>query len=1383
MQTFTGLIKYCIESGLMRFLFIVITISIFSSINAQKSTLSDDEKISFFLESISSKDYESYRQFEDEIYASVKKLDGYSDTTIINIIYTNFISPNLYDFNQFERAIKYIDFVIPIVKNYYGEYSIQNNLYHLELSNALMYAGLTEEEIVTREYNDQIFERLLTQYPEQVSENYYYCLLNLLFACAKVKNHNIYKKYEDKVFQNVLNKNYGDSALLNLVYNNFISPNLYDFNQFEKAIEYLDFVIPKVLEYYGEFSVQNSLRHHERAYALASLGLIEKEILTREYNDKILEKLLSQYPERVSENYYYNLHFLKNLYVTTKDDLKRLKVLLKLSELATDEQEVFDCADHILTLYGTDTSQFSSYVDPVIFANTIISKSNVVGEYIIVLNGRNSYQYIDFLTSVGSANRILGKDEIFVNQYEEAFNLLPNTFYPKERNKDQVLFIVLSALSNYYFEIGDVEKGVFYDLEYLNVCNDFEDKILTLSHAILSMSEQPNSFDTIMQRVYNEIEVVLQNDNTSYKDKLNVIQAISLSYVNTNDFNMAQKWLRVQYDLMLANNASEKEMIEDYWISQAEVEHGLGNSWKAREILHQSFKAGNLLSKDKYWTMLNNQSNYLGALGQHDEALALRKIQFESIDTTEFDSNSLLRRKYLLFLSNLSTSYSDQKKFKEALKYSQKAYDFANKWFDRNSDMYLTVLNVHAFNLGIFKGKEQESIKLSKECLALNEKKYGKSSADYCLELTNLFLSYKTNREYDNADALFLDTYNYFRDDYIKRAKGLTKNELGVFSLTFVRGQASFLEYAIKRREDRPEFYKLVINDLLREHNLLKNRALEVHKKSSPQLLKNYKLLQKRYFENLQLSSAEINNKEIDFDGVEQDYRAAESQLYHDVHFNFSSEININNIQAKLLNDEVFIFNFLYSEGQRLKYDLELDTLFQKPQEVFYDFLIITKNDIKHLHLPRLAIDYWEKFDELQSEIQYKGIFKSNTHRYFQELIDAIKIYKHIYFCPEGRFGEINLETIFDYKTNKFLLENSRVEITTPNNFINGNFRKAFDLKSRKAVFFGAPEYDMDLQDYTYSDGKFGLSFSKNEGEEKCYIYGVNNPKTPAYKSPLKDGPFLLLEYNGKPMKKDWSQNDLYKMFQGQQGSSAEFKITNGLIKDTLVFSIQRENPKEWYKLNYNPLPFTDIEIDKCSNFLTQSDYITEVFKGTGATETALKNIDNPSVLHIATHSYFEDPGNIDNKSYTINNGFYSKSYWGNPELSGGILLSGCNDFYIEESMLGVDNGIVNAAEIAGINLSATDIVVMSSCESAKAHNGISSNLNGFMEGFQLAGARQMIATLWNVNDAKTSEFMTLFYEVYAENENASDALYQAKLKMFQKYDRAYWAPFVLIYL
>ena len=96
-------------------------------------------------------------------------------------------------------------------------------------------------------------------------------------------------------------------------------------------------------------------------------------------------------------------------------------------------------------------------------------------------------------------------------------------------------------------------------------------------------------------------------------------------------------------------------------------------------------------------------------------------------------------------------------------------------------------------------------------------------------------------KDFENADALFLESYTYFKNNFIKKAKGLTKKELQFYSSTFVRGQASYLEYAIMRKEVHPDFYVLVINDLFRSHNMFKNRALEVHKKSSPQLLSNYK--------------------------------------------------------------------------------------------------------------------------------------------------------------------------------------------------------------------------------------------------------------------------------------------------------------------------------------------------------------------------------------------------------------------------------------------------------------------------------------------------------------------------------------------------------------
>ena len=162
----------------MKYFKLLFTLCLISSITAQKQVLSFDEKISFFLESINSKNYESYIQYEDEIYASIENEKGNSDSLLISIVYPYFISPNLYDFNQFEKAIAYMDFIIPKVINYCGEYSVENSLYHHERAYALRSLGLIEEEITTREYNNKIFEKLLTRIPEQVLENYDY---NLFF--------------------------------------------------------------------------------------------------------------------------------------------------------------------------------------------------------------------------------------------------------------------------------------------------------------------------------------------------------------------------------------------------------------------------------------------------------------------------------------------------------------------------------------------------------------------------------------------------------------------------------------------------------------------------------------------------------------------------------------------------------------------------------------------------------------------------------------------------------------------------------------------------------------------------------------------------------------------------------------------------------------------------------------------------------------------------------------------------------------------------------------------------------------------------------------------------------------------------------------------------
>ena len=67
---------------------------------------------------------------------------------------------------------------------------------------------------------------------------------------------------------------------------------------------------------------------------------------------------------------------------------------------------------------------------------------------------------------------------------------------------------------------------------------------------------------------------------------------------------------------------------------------------------------------------------------------------------------------------------------------------------------------------------------------------------------------------------------------------------------------------------------------------------------------------------------------------------------------------------------------------------------------------------------------------------------------------------------------------------------------------------------------------------------------------------------------------------------------------------------------------------------------------------------------------------------------------------------------------------------------------------------------------------------------FVHAGARTVVASLWNVNDRRTADLMESFYRGLAEGEPKADALRRAKLELLRREpDLApkYWAAFILI--
>ena len=142
-------------------------------------------------------------------------------------------------------------------------------------------------------------------------------------------------------------------------------------------------------------------------------------------------------------------------------------------------------------------------------------------------------------------------------------------------------------------------------------------------------------------------------------------------------------------------------------------------------------------------------------------------------------------------------------------------------------------------------------------------------------------------------------------------------------------------------------------------------------------------------------------------------------------------------------------------------------------------------------------------------------------------------------------------------------------------------------------------------------------------------------------------------------------------------------------------------------------------------------------------------------VVHFATH------GLINNQ---------------HPELSG-IVLS------LVDEKGQPQNGFLRLYDLYNLKLSA-DLVVLSACQTALGKEIKGEGLVGLTRGFMYAGAPRVVASLWQIDDRASAEFMKRFYQgMLVQKLRPAAALRAAQISM-QKDKRwnapHYWAAFTL---
>lgn len=974
--------------------------------------------------------------------------------------------------------------------------------------------------------------------------------------------------------------------------------------------------------------------------------------------------------------------------------------------------------------------------------------------------------------------------------------------------------ISLNNLSTYYSDLGKYKKAIelaiaAISIQERTVAKTSPDYTASLNNLAGYYSLSGNYAEAIRlaTEVLNLDEIIFGNEHPSYAIALSNLAAYKSAIGEYSEALDLEKNASIIYEKTLGKEHPTYSLSIN---RLAELQVHIGNYPMATKLFTQALETAKKSlgpNHSAYATILHNMATCISILGDDRKAITLEKEAL-SIREKALGKES---DAYSVSLHSLAVLNSSTGNYVEAIKYETESLNIIKKTLGKNHKSYSTGSSCLASYYSAL-GNYEEAIRLDSEALYTIEQTFGKNHPDYANILSNLANDYYYYGNYLEASRLGHEALNIREKvlgtqhpDYaealsnvsmfnislgnLAEAKRQIMEASKIFQITF--GQESH-NYSIM-------LHKLALCNAL-QHNFsesirLEKEVLKIFAKTIGKNHPDYRLAlndltfyyfnSKDYINTAQqaiLTTEECNK--IVFSTF-TDLTSHERTLFWNKYSNWYNyylpmfsyyisepELSVATYNGALLakelllnadremsqlilesNDKAFI-----QEYRDLQFNKTiLYKMLQKPKKEHITDIdsihrIVRKQEKELITKSKVYGDYTRNLQITWKEVQKKLNKEDIAIEFlaFPAGKDSI-IYAALILRPETTSPK--MIPLFERKQLSNINKKDFYTTPTLSQLIWKPLEK--ELKGIKNVYF-APAgqlHNIAIEHLPSSDSTFIA--------EQINFYRLSSTRQLVMikdKSHIKEA----VLYGG--LKYDADTTALVVENKKYTDIPRDLNIQHTFYPDSL-------NLRDGAKY----LPATKIEAEQIKQALENTRLQPALYMDLRGTEESFKALSgkNISMLHIATHGFYwtetEARQTKDLDFLMMGDNNQSRYVEDKALTRSGLLLSGAN-IALKGNPLpeGLEDGILTAKELAGLDLRGLDLVVLSACQTGLGEI-TGDGVFGLQRGFKKAGANTLLMSLWKVDDNATQLLMTQFYKNLLAGKSKFESLREA-----QKYVRDY---------